>query len=499
MRQARLDPAQRFGVAVTHPFGVDASTREVYRQAAAAFLAGLRGHPQTDFHDVKLVPEAMAAAKFGIEDYFSRRDPTETTFVTLDIGAGTYDVSIIRTGSRDASAWTVASHFGVAVGGSRLDEALISRITDVLDRAARQRDATAAFDIRIDETRDDGDARHWLITEFLAGKIALTATLLKAAEKDYRWPSRTEGGPALNILVGHRGGHPAGIPGKGPVSAKAETDVAVEIVGANAALASEDGRILLRMWRDAFEPEPDDDLETLMEVMGRELPSMALHESFKLGADAAVVVTGRAALWPLLYEAIVQAIQGHQVGKAYMARSKPFDPEQMKQAVVSGAIHVAREMQGRELDMDVENPIALIFFSLGIEAPGRLGARRVPHKVIVVDDGALQAATPPADVRQVPIDGSFLIARIIPGLDRAEGMRERLRLFYRLYQIANVKPFIELTYEIQAPRPGSHTPGAEWRVGRRRALIGTFLTFSSESSEPIEYGPFGAGRIYGGE
>jgi hypothetical protein len=92
-----------------------------------------------------------------------------------------------------------------------------------------------------------------------------------------------------------------------------------------------------------------------------------------------------------------------------------------------------------------------------------------------------------------------MIARIIPGLDRAEGQERRLRLFQELYRITRIKPFVELTQELAHPLPGERNSSVEWKVSCHRDLSGVRLTFDCGRPPPIEFGPFGGGRVYGPE
>ena len=195
--------------------------------------------------------------------------------------------------------------------------------------------------------------------------------------------------------------------------------------------------VRLRMWRDAFAVRPGDDkaIDTLIEVMGAELPRLALAEAARLNRPPIVIVTGRAALWPLLHERIEQTVAAH--GGALMSRRKPFRPEQMKQAVVLGAVNLARETAGRaDNEASLDNPIGLISFKIDTRSPGSSGTGRIIDKVMLLAEG-----NKIEDTRRVVIDGPFIIARIIPGLHIKEGQERRLELFQDLYRITRNQAF----------------------------------------------------------
>jgi hypothetical protein len=504
--QARLDPTAGFGLVVTHPCGIDEVRREIYRRAGKRFLHAFCGADIARHDDVILIAEAMAAARYGIEDYQHQQPdrrvrPSPETFVTLDIGAGTYDITAIETASANANHWNVASHFGMAVGGSDLDAALVARVITLLDCARGKLAGGDRFDIHVDAGRPGGPHRHWLERELQVAKGQLTAQLLQADTDAYVWRSRAEGAPPMDILVGRPGGSPSGLPGDGPVTVRGTAEIAQELPGGNATLSFErtasGPAVRLRMWRDAFAAGPvRDNLDTLMEVMGSEIPGLAITDASRLGRPPIVVVTGRAALWPLLHERIERTVAAHAAPGARMSRRKPFRPEEMKHAVVLGAISIAREAPGRDLEASLENPIAMIAFEIDFNSRGATGAGRVARNVTTLIDDAKADKT---EAKSVVIDGPFMIARIIPGLDRAEGQERRLRLFQELYRITRIKPFVELTQELAHPLPGERNSSVEWKVSCHRDLSGVRLTFDCGRPPPIEFGPFGGGRVYGPE
>ena len=81
--------------------------------------------------------ESLAATRFAIDQKLSRWDNTRNgprQFVTLDIGAGTFDINVLTAviDGGSIAKWDVQSHFGVAIGGNELDSALLGRISEIL-------------------------------------------------------------------------------------------------------------------------------------------------------------------------------------------------------------------------------------------------------------------------------------------------------------------------------------------------------------------------------
>jgi hypothetical protein len=503
IRQARIDPNVRFGVVVTHPSGIDKTRREIYRRAGRRFIEAFCG-PGFDSHsDVMLVAEALAAARYGIDDYLSGKpaEDRSESFVTLDVGGGTYDVTVIKANSEKASRWDVVSHFGLAVGGSDLDEALLRCVIKVLEIARKDPTVTDAFEIPVglDNTAPHAAgfrARLTLAMQFQAAKGRLTRLLLNDARERYAWPRKADSGPPLEILVYD----PADTQTEWPVSAAGRAKVVREIPNTSATLSFEPTpkgfAVRLRMWRDDFDERAtakDNTLFTLTELMGVELPRIALTKAAQSKGSPMVIVTGRAALWPPLYEKIEKTVEAAGESGAKMVRSKPFPPDEMKHAVVVGAVNVARETAGQlNSEATLDNPVALITFKINVRSRRSGGGtgRVIDDIILLADDNG------PSGTTSVEIDGPFIIARIMPGLDIVEGRERRLKLFDDLYRINRVKPFFELTRELSNPLPGKVGP-QKWTVKWHRDLSGLRLTFDCGAKKSIEFGPFSGGRIYG--
>ena len=144
------------GLVLTHPFGMDAKQLSLYREAGRRFLGGLLGRsPEHDeLGRIVTVPEALAAARYGLFRLLnSARDQIgeRVTIVCLDIGASTYDVTIIDAETRKSRAsqplpdWSIRGHFGILLGGADLDAAIAHRVIEIVDAAADTPEIVSRF------------------------------------------------------------------------------------------------------------------------------------------------------------------------------------------------------------------------------------------------------------------------------------------------------------------------------------------------------------------
>ena len=240
--------------------------------------------------------------------------------------------------------------------------------------------------------------------------------------------------------------------------------------------------IRLRLWRDAFESpgaESGGRLDAALRLMGVELPRLAWLEyqrkcaDYRSGGGVPIwIVTGRAALWPQLFGTIKNTVASFGAESGSMLQSRPFAPDDMKRAVVVGAIQLAREPWTAS-DDNVYNPIALITYRTSTDlAPGRGTARGIGNIIRVVDgDGAMQAT------QVVEATETFAIARIVPGLDEEEGRDARIDLFN---QLGRGHPEDPLDHRC-APRPvrssshvrswGRERPAPDLRPAQREACL----------------------------
>jgi hypothetical protein len=501
----RLDGRARFAVVVTHPSGIDNARRSVYRRAGRRFLDGFtqRDAASRQATDVTLVPEAMAAARFGIQKFIDAAGEAigagkQYTFVTLDIGAGTYDVTIIDAQLTPVAmrSWTIRSHFGVAVGGNDLDRALAARIAAILRKAASFPAIAEQFEIEenlplapsdslgLDEREREAGLR--FLAELQGAKARLSERLLEPSSPSYIWQDRSEGGFALDIKVGTKvegAAWPVRLRGRGYL---ADTlthnvpDVAAQLVIERA--LDEAAKIRLDVWREALDERTADNLGDLVELMGHELPRLALAEHRRtLRAEPAAeliwIVTGRTALWPPLFAAIARTIReaGENAGRLLMSR--PFPADEMKRAVVDGAFDLARR-PWLLLEESASNPIAIVEY-------GGFGTGRRTHSIISIADHPNASGE-----REVETRGPFVIARMLPSLDFPEGRERRLSLLDRI----GVHPWVELTEEIPI---GDAV--VRWLVRWERDSAGVRLTLEPRSGkgQRMSFGPFKSERVYG--
>jgi hypothetical protein len=520
--QARLDPATRFGVVVTHPSGIDRKRAAIYRTAGLRFLeqfCAAKGHPPRQ-GDVHLIGEALAAARFGIQQYLDDnelpREGEDRAFITLDIGAGTYDVTVIETRLlRQAPvAWSVRSHFGLAFGGSELDRALADRIAGILSSAAKMPEIARLFEIETDLPQSTAEMWHLtdrqrrvglrFLSELHGAKARLTDQLLSDPAGDYAWRPQADGGPAFDMKVG--------IPGSDtewPVQLKARspsvsTPAVFPIPGTGAELVVErdasGASIRLRMSQEAFahnDAAERDHLTAILSLAGVELPRLAWLEYKRRcgayqehGGTPVWIVTGRAALWPPLFNAIKETISGFGPDGGTTVRAMPFSPDDMKRAVVNGAIQLAQEPWA-DAEWAVYNPIALIKYRLSAGLTGEAGAgRKVAEIVRIIDDDG------PAPVpKVVRMTAPFAIARIVPCLDEPEGREARIELFNQL----GLRPWDELGTEVTGLQQSG--PAIAWTISARRDLSGWHVSCDPgrENGPSFTFGPLKEGRVYGGD
>jgi len=502
----RLDGRARFAVVVTHPSGIDNTRRSIYRRAGRRFLDGFtqRDAASRQATDVTLVPEAMAAARFGIQKFIDSAGEAigagrQHTFVTLDIGAGTYDVTIIdaQVTPVDMRSWIIRSHFGLAVGGNDLDRALAARIATILRKAASFPAIAEQFEIEgnlplapsdsfgLDEREREAGLR--FLSELQAAKARLSERLLDSSTPAYVWEDRSDGGFPLDIKVGTKvegAVWPVRLRmGRGYLADNLThnvPDVAAQLVIERA--LDESAKIRLDVWREALDERTADKLGDLVELMGHELPRLALAEHRRTlraapAGDLIWIVTGRTALWPPLFAAIARTIREAGENAGRLLTSRPFPADEMKQAVVDGAFDLARRPWLLR-DESASNPIAIIEY-------GGFGAGRRTHSIVPIADDIN-----PSGEREVETRGPFVIARMLPSLDFPDGRERRLSLLDRV----GVHPWVELTEEIPI---GDAI--VRWLVRWERDSAGVRLTLEPRSGKGHRmcFGPFKSERVYG--
>ncbi len=378
------------GAVATYPSGVPATVREGYRTSVERCLTAFTG--AADSHAwIKLVPEAVAAAFFGIESLLAegkQAEPGHKLFAALDIGAGTCDATLIdatlrhhpRSNKLHVAEWTIRSHFGMIVGGRDLDLAIEAAVRDVLAGLATReafRGLEIAHDVRGPGSGAARGAGSTTLTQLFARDLAfrdaiqdakrgLSAVLLaRPASEAFRW---SDDGPRFRVVVGRepddgtlpvrrteptrRLEAPVGRPGttveveRRPVDGLDGVHLVIE------GTCGDDGRveaprIVLEMGPSAFAARRTEadvradgrlDPRAVVDLLGRVVPRLLAREADRQGLPAPQwIVSGRAALWPPLFEAIGETARsgGGRVPP------RPFPPAQMKEAVLLGAMALA--------------------------------------------------------------------------------------------------------------------------------------------------------------
>jgi hypothetical protein len=436
LAEARV-AGEPFLIVITHPYGVDAGLAQTYRRAGERFADGFAPQlaVQGTQHKVILAPEALAAAKVGVDAFSPERDSDEpVNFIAFDIGAGTFDACIVQDSGAEPE-WRLLQHFGVALGGSDLDAELAEIAVKLLKRAdAGLGEFRKAFALapRLDEP--SSSERRLLAREIHAAKAQLNRAL--QAGDNYEW--RDE---ALSICVGvqndrEEGAWPVGFR-KEPAEERFQIepqDWSISVEKSNLHFQE----IRLRIGSRFFAADPIcGRLHQLTKAMGEELPAMAL--SAAKAARRVVIVTGRGALWPPLYAAI--RASAARAG-AQMAKSKPSTPSQMKEAVVMGALALATDpAKLAQLERNLFAPLALLFFAA---ATGQ-GAAFSHGRAIQRMELAPEANAGP---KEIDIRGPFAIASVVPGLLRPEGLEQRLKFFEGMSEAFGFAPYTVISADI---------------------------------------------------
>lgn len=498
------------GAVLTYPGGIEDERKQIYQEAGRRLISGLSGAAASEAW-VKLIPEAVAAARYGIAEVIRLQDLADGddyAFGAIDIGAGTYDVTLVsvRVRGRAIADWKLLSHFGILLGGHDLDRAIAVAVQQIIADAAEQDGIRGQFKFHaalpstpteLHKTADPAERSRGgtFLRELQRAKRALTEALMQ--DGPYRWTGSGEAGSdgaeppkRFDIEIwrpDERGW---------PIVPTAETlngSVARwAIAGHDAELRLErhpTASLVLSLGPGVFgapPAQPDrNDPRSIVELMGKELPAMTAAEADQLGLKATRwIVTGRAALWPPLYEAIGRAVAGG------LALDRPFEADVMKKAVLLGATDLARE-PNLDLGTDVLNPLAILSDRSRMPAVdggpgGRRGALRYIHA----------SRQPVGFIDDVPVHGRFQIVRALPGLDDPKTCDRRLALL----EAMGVQPWIDVCNQDFFRVAESDTDvTSRFRLDWRRVGSNIWLTITDPTaSEPWEIGPIPHnGRLYG--
>ena len=485
------------GVVVTHPFGLDAGQLAIYREAGRRFLAGLMGclPGDPDLGKVVPVPEALAAARYGLFRLLAARPPQirgKQRIVCLDIGASTYDVTIIDADTRGSGplpSWRILGHFGLLVGGADLDNAIAQRIIEIVEVAAEMPEVKALFlvETRLKPTNTQIDSaddpvllrkQRNFLEALQRGKKHLADELFDAAGA-YQW-----GEKRLRVEIGTNATPKSQdddkpfaclLPQRFPQAGADPVHVVIADPPAELVYGRHrDGTPYVSLligpkafesraplsWSD-FPSGESADVGDLTDVLARRIPELAAA-SVSDANGVWWIVTGRAGLWPAIYAGIAGVARKHEGS----ILEKPFRPDEMKRAVLEGALRLAVETH---LPLTTMTP---------------------PTLAIMTHDGD-QPDFQPLEIEK-PVSLStgnrYALVRMLPGLDKVDDA-EALRA---AFQAAGLQPWSVLVQDIDKPKH------KQISVERCATEQGDMVRVTADGvllGKP--YGPFHEDRIYG--
>jgi len=446
-------------ILVSCPSGIGDEIASRYRAALELFTQRLeRLFPgATSFADTAVtVPEAVAAARYvaSLPDVrASVPDQSEALLITLDIGGGTSDVALAmlrRDGDRLTHA-TLAT-FGLPIGGDLVDDALTEIAATLIDRAMSGQDAHwqpafAEASLSRAIQREDAAAaaaRRWLRDAVRQAKARLASRLMAKAQTDdsrYRWDGEATDETFELVLAEAGGGsEPVGlyVPQGEPVLADAAShrDWHLSLDGPDATGLR---RLVLKLPRAALESGASEASQRLTEigaVLGGLLPRLARAASPNPARRPMVILvpTGRAALWPPIFEAIAAEAEA---GRAAFPFPRPFTPGAMKKAVIAGAAILGIEGDMAGSAVQHRNPLGIAAMAVQMRDLGATGLRtefaaeRIHYLGYDIASGARVHAehdeVAPSLGGRANLGRRFQFVRTIPGLDPQGKALARLR------------------------------------------------------------------------
>ena len=447
--------ADRLRLVLTHPCGIKRDQVTFYRFVGKEILRRLdRGllpawqdiddDPDLEAEDaVVTVPESLAAAYYVLRN--KRDDAAQgdglARVYAFDLGAGTFDVSVIDCTfkDRDLKAWKIQSHFGLNVGGRELDQGLYGLIDALLRETSRlYPDVSYVHKVVPPGAEQDrgADARlamHQFAPEFERAKRELSRRLFKDGSA-YAW----QPGQAMRIKVGVVGavspwpveaeptgqGDMLGLLGNGSVRVLVEDRLVED--GPNGqgrnerAIVLEIDNIFSAGGPAAFADCPAivgalEKIDHVLGLIAERLPRACqeyLNSRPELQPDASLgpvrhlcVVTGRAALWPPLYQRFEEFARS--ISGTMLPGKRPLPPHLMKQAVMYGALQLAHSPEF--LDPATSPPDVPL--ALRLLSQDERDGRQLPGRIVYVEDVASrESALTGASI------GPLQIARVVPGM-----------------------------------------------------------------------------------
>ncbi|MDH6269465.1 hypothetical protein M2360_004893 [Rhizobium sp. SG_E_25_P2] len=441
---------------ITHPSGIQDQKLEIYRRAGRRFLEAFSGvHDAAGLREPVLVPEAMAAAYFGIGKKRWPADSTHT-FACVDIGAGTFDASLVEAnfdGSGLVRDWKVLAHFMVPVGGAQLDASILHAIDSILTNAFRSGQTPAAEGVRDLRLLDNaGGHRALLAREIQAAKKRLTAELLKVTNgvETFDWPAGR--GREIPFRLNLRNVVEARERGARLAARRVVLSDGDDPIGAlSVELSPGTGHeFWLELGAERLAGEVKvplrDDPRTVVRFLGRALPAMLAREAHWLGPSRPKptwIITGRTSLWPPLFSEIARTVK--ELGGGALLKPTPFEPEEMKNAVVLGA----RELAHSSLNLGdrAVRPLAIVRWRPAFDgAPSTNSINSVHY---------LETSGLPKGEKMIDAAPDSYVVRALPGLHHDEHnssiSRDEIIHLFNVFGQSPVEELIKIDHQPGGP------------------------------------------------
>jgi hypothetical protein len=448
-------------VIVTCPSGIGDEIQARYDAALGLFAKRLeRLFPQAaGLTDVaEALPEAVAAARYVAELLAgelraSLEEPV--ILIALDLGASTSDVALARIkvqAGRVAHFETLAT-FGIPVGGDAIDQALAGIVRYHGDHfLAGQRLGWAvnfeAPDLARAATSAEPScltAEQWLASSVRNAKGRLTTAMQKRAEETggpYAWSSDGDKAVTFDVLLAEYA------PGKGwsglfqplgPVEAGQTFALASDTMISVNATDRGGMQLVLALGRNAVMQDSgpaSQKLSQITHVLGTLLQRMARTAVPATVSRPRVMVvpTGRAALWPPLFEAI--AVEAEK-GRDGLPFRRPLAASVMKKAVVAGAALLSGSSRGERDRTTYRCPLGLAVMGVHLaeQTSGAFRTGAVAERILYLSfdmAGAdrsfeLDDADAPSLAARGDLGARFQFVRALPGLDPQGHMLAQLR------------------------------------------------------------------------
>ncbi|MCZ6617567.1 MAG: hypothetical protein O7E57_05500, partial [Gammaproteobacteria bacterium] len=397
-------------VVLTHPNRFSSVQKRIYANAAGSLLATLGIAEQP----IKLVPESDAAAVSSLGRPQVLR-PQDKYALAFDFGGGTLDLSFMSLDVDANGAFirsSVTRRLGAAVGGGVLDILLhllvhwhLNQMQDlgfgeytqkIVEPDPRANTATRKETI-VGFQRDLATAKADL-------EVRCRKSCQASTDASYAWSF----GEPLKIRIGVQQSLGLFEPtefGVGKLSISPGVELVAEHAAATDASGPRELNYYLQLDRFVVDAGP---IRSFVDFATRELTAMCCDDK-----PFVISVTGRASLFPLIYESLDHFARNRS-GCRLLDR-EPMSGEAMKTAVVAGA---AQLMFQAHAEADHGLNLAMLFRdSYGSTSTSRLIHERDWHSVAVGPDAQFQIAAVPsnADVEMCnALWGQYMILPLTP-------------------------------------------------------------------------------------